>query len=214
MDYPSLSSLKDAGFEGWKQLSAVLAPKIRRAIERTLNTTNCPEAEDMVSEVFSWLVRKVNESAFNDMQHLKCRALIKAHDLAVEYIRRESKSPIIYTGDGSEVNTADYLDTSLIETLEDRDEWELAHLLLNWLRSEDPKQFGVLKCIVMEEKTYKETADELHIAFGTVGVYLFRGLEKMKNEINRHPGWKRTFQLKYPHLQLTLEITLLALLIK
>ena len=170
----------------------------------------------MESHVFSWLVGKVNEPYFVDMGHLEHTAIKKAKGLAVDYIRRQARSPVVSGGAhdnqmdmvaSQEPNPAEELERRDVE----REEWESVRFLMDWLRSNDPKQHGVLRCIVMEQKTQPETAEELGLPIGTVGTYLHRGLEKIRKEIQRHPHLK---ELRYPKLQLTLKIILLAWLIK
>src|SRR5690349_15022207 len=91
----SLQSLKDADYEAWKLASTLLAPKIRVAIYKTLSSASDAVVQDLQSEVFSWLVCKVKASAFDTLPHLEARAIIKARSLAIDYIRRQSRSPIV-----------------------------------------------------------------------------------------------------------------------
>jgi RNA polymerase sigma factor (sigma-70 family) len=165
--------------------------------------------------VFSWLVGKVNTSAFVDMDHLEARATIKARSLAIDYIRHESRSPVVNSGNDD--NQADRSASQEPNPAEELEEREFADLLLNVRKLLDlsgSKQFAVLKCLFLEERTQQETASILSLSVKEIGSHRARGLEKIKKEISRHQLLMESLTFKYPKLQLTLEIAFLALLIK
>lgn len=219
MDYPTLSSLREGQDGAWEQLSAVLTPKIRAAIQFKLFRDDRPTTQDLESQVFSWLVKKVAGSQFRNIQHLEARAIIKARSVTIDHIRRESRTPRPAPADapqdlGGSSESGEggpETDSTPLDALAER---ELEAVLLNLLGTIKPERREILRIVYLEGFTQQETADRLGKPVGTVGVECVRGLKDVLTEVRRHPSLLKELKENVTPLRLTLGIAFLAMLLR
>lgn len=230
VDSPSLKSLKAYNSDAWRQLSDILAPKIRYAINAKMGTSNHAETQELESKVFSWLLKKVKKGAFRDVRHLEARAIIKANSMAIDFIRSVDGRPNPKTNpdnDCENPNSFGKWFNSWFKKLKPKPEvaddsnpadeiieQEMSDILKNLLEALNEDQRNILKLIYLEGMTQQEVADKLGMPRNTVGVYCSRGLGIIKGEISRHPQLLEDFKSRHGGIKLLPEIILLALLMK
>lgn len=211
MQYPSLKELKSGDFSAWTALTVILVPKVRAAARHKIGTSRPTEVEDIESEVFAWLVRKVATDAFVDQSHLEARAIIKARSIALDHLRRDaSRPPISGMVDEEDKTQASEHSSS---PADDAVERELASILLQLLGSLSEKRRLILKSIYLDDRTQQETANLLGIPIGTVGVECSRGLSQIRQEVRQHPQLLAELKDNQEGLRLTFGV-LISLLIR
>ena len=71
---------------------------------------------------------------------------------------------------------------------------DLIKAVRGFLRTLDGKVRKVVECIYVEDLSYKETGEKLDMPTSTVGVYLSRGLMRLRREFEENPVLMKYFQ--------------------
>ena len=71
---------------------------------------------------------------------------------------------------------------------------DLIKAVRGFLRTLDGKVRKVVECIYVEDLSYKETGEKLDMPTSTVGVYLSRGLTRLRREFEENPVLMKYFQ--------------------
>lgn len=70
------------------------------------------------------------------------------------------------------------------ESVDEEEQGERNKLLLENLNQLPPQELQVVKAVIMENKRYKEAADELHISVNTLKTHLARALKQLRKKYN------------------------------
>lgn len=77
------------------------------------------------------------------------------------------------------------INMSIPEEFADEEEREERNkALLEKLKKLPPQELEVIRAVVMENKKYKEAAEELHISVNTLKTHLSRALKRLRKEYN------------------------------
>lgn len=66
------------------------------------------------------------------------------------------------------------------ESVDEEEQGERNKLLLERLRQLPPRELQVVKAVIIENKKYKEAADELHISVNTLKTHLARAMKQLR----------------------------------
>ena len=70
------------------------------------------------------------------------------------------------------------------ETIDVEEQEERSKFLKERLQKLSPQELQVVKAVIMENKKYKDAAEELHISINTLKTYLTRALKQLRKEYN------------------------------
>ena len=71
-------------------------------------------------------------------------------------------------------------------SMEEQEQEERNKLLLEKLQKLPHQELQVVRAVIMENKKYKEAAEELHISVNTLKTHLTRALKQLRKEYNLH----------------------------
>jgi RNA polymerase sigma-70 factor (ECF subfamily) len=135
-------------------------------------TDSIESSEDIVQDVFLRLWEK--KIYLSIQENLRAYLFNAVRNASIDYLRQ--KRPYVME---------DIEEYSYLPMEEDIDEEELArekeklHRLLQQLA---PQEYRVLMSIIVENKKYKEVAEELHISVNTVKTHLSRALKFLRTQ--------------------------------
>ena len=72
------------------------------------------------------------------------------------------------------------------ESIDEEEQEERNKLLLEKLQKLPHQELQVVRAVIMENKKYKEAAEELHISVNTLKTHLTRALKQLRKEYNLH----------------------------
>ena len=72
------------------------------------------------------------------------------------------------------------------ESIDEEEQEERNKLLLEKLQKLPRQELQVVRAVIMENKKYKEAAEELHISVNTLKTHLTRALRQLRKEYNLH----------------------------
>lgn len=70
------------------------------------------------------------------------------------------------------------------ESIDEEEQEEQNKLLLEKLQKLSHQELQVVRAVIMENKKYKEAAEELHISVNTLKTHLARALKKLREGYN------------------------------
>lgn len=149
-------------------------PKLTRYGSRFLAREE--DIQDLVQDIFVKVYRNIQD--FDSAQRFSPWIYRIAHNTFVNELRRKSSAPI---------SLPDFdlflMHTPSDESADDLSEREsLKRLVESGLSNIPPKYREILVLYFMEELSYKEIADVLHIPVATVGVRMMRAKHALKQE--------------------------------
>lgn len=135
-------------------------------------TENEQESEDIVQELF---VRIWEKRLFEKITNLKIYLFISVRNSSVAFVKNH------YNREG--------IDDLEMETLYDWDDdfsedviADKRRQLTELLKKLSPKEYEVLMKIIVNEKKYKEVAQEMEVSVNTVKMHLKRAMKKLRSE--------------------------------
>ena len=188
MNVPDLSALKTGDANAWDEAFHWVWPAVFAVAKLKLQPYFPNEVEDVAIESIEQLVKKVPE--MKSVEELKPIAASIAHNRAVSLLRErfakkrgEGKTDSLDDpqADGGSQNEP----TTTDSPLDDLEQKELAQRLGKSLAELKPPMGDILSDFFLDGLRYHEIARKHGIPVGSVGVYLKRGLEVMRQI------WKR-----------------------
>ena len=183
VNLPELSSLKTGDACAWDDAFSWLWPTVFAVAKLKLQPYFPNEVEDVAIESIEQLVKKVPE--VKSVEELKPLAASIAHHRAVSLLRErfakkrgEGKTDSLdeEPDDGISQNEL----TSGDSPLANLEQMELAQRLGKSLAELKPPMGDILSDFFLHGLRYEEIAKSRGVAVGSVGVYLKRGLEAMR----------------------------------
>ena len=78
------------------------------------------------------------------------------------------------------------INLNLRYSIDEEEQEERNKLLLEKLQKLPHQELQVVRAVIMENKKYKEAAEELHISVNTLKTHLTRALKQLRKEYNLH----------------------------
>jgi RNA polymerase sigma-70 factor (ECF subfamily) len=151
--------------------------KLFRYARRFLS--NQDHIEDVVQEAF---VRAYeNVQSFDTDQKFSPWIYRIAHNVFVNALKKKSRSPLIFFDFDTLISHPIYEDPSMLE----RELKEVRAMLDKGLDSLNPNQKEIIILHFLEDLSYKEIAEVLHVPIGTVGVRLKRAKDALRKEYEK-----------------------------
>ncbi len=181
---PDLQALKDGDEAEWDIAFDWLWPTAFGAAQYKLQPYLPADAEDVAIEALEELVGKVRE--LKSSEELRPLVASIAHHCAVDRLRRhfagkrgggQTESLDAKQQDNGDTLDMAARDASPLDLLKHK---ELAAILRRLLVELKPPQGEIVADFFLHELSYTEIATKHHLAVGSVGVYLKRGLEAMR----------------------------------
>lgn len=167
-----LDTFKESPEKGLRMLFDVYYSKL--CIYAVQLTDSFYMAEDVVQNVFVYFwEKKYYETVHKNLRHYlfysvrnaALGALQKEHLLSMEELSG--------------------IDMGIQMEPEDEQEWEEREQVLKQkLKTLSPQERQVVQFVIMENKKYKEAAEELNISVNTLKTYLARALKQLRKEYN------------------------------
>ncbi len=190
MDPPELSALQEGNDIAWDKAFDWLWPTAFAVARLKLQQFFPEDVEDVAIEALEEVVGKVRE--LKSTEELKPLVASIAHNRAVSLLRERfarkrgaSKTESIdkpVDGAGEPMDPP-----SNAPLLVELHQAELAGLLRDLSRDLEPGRRALLDDFFLHRLRYDEIARKHGLAMGSVGVYIKRGLEAMRNAATRHP---------------------------
>lgn len=136
--------------------------------------SNPDNIEDMVQDVFVKTYQSIR--SFDVTQKFSPWIYRIAHNTFVNALKKQSKSPLYLFDFDTLISHPIYEDPKKI----DQEQKEIKGMLDKGLSELSPPQREILVLYFLEEMSYKEIGDILHIPMGTVGVRLRRAKQALK----------------------------------
>ena len=190
MNPPDLTALQ-AGDEGaWDAAFDWLWPTAFAVAQLKLQPFFPEDVEDVAIEALEEVVGKVRE--LKSGEELKPLTASIAHNRAVSLLRerfaRKRGAGKTQPLDKPVDDVGEAIDPpNEVPLLVELDQAELAALLRDLQRGLKPEHRALLDDFFLHRLSYEEIARKHGLAMGSVGVYLHRGLEAMRNAATRHP---------------------------
>lgn len=188
---PSLIALQQGDPDAWDDLFDWLWPTAE-SVARLKLSRLCPEeVEDVAIQALETLVEKV--LGVKTVEELKPLTASIAHNLAVSLLRKKF-AEIHGGGKVDSLDARDEEDNPHLQVaspevfLKKRYHDELKGLLTELKKGLKPEHRHVLDDFFKAKLTYLEISQKRGIPIGSVGVYLKRGLEAMREIGRRQPG--------------------------
>lgn len=137
------------------------------------------EAEDISIETFTKVFAKLK--LYNDDFDFKTWLISIAHNTMIDHIRRSPKLNISLDDESYSFEIPEDL-PSPEETLIQK---QTNHQLLALLQQLKPEYRKIIELRYLEEKTYKEIAEELELSMANVKVRLLRARQLLREVMNR-----------------------------
>jgi RNA polymerase sigma factor (sigma-70 family) len=190
MNLPELKPLQEGDDGAWEAAFDWLWPTAFAVAQLKLQLLFPEDVEDVAIEALEELVGKVRE--LKSTEELKPLVASIAHNRAVSLLRqrfaRKRGAGMTESLDKPVDGSGDPIDRpSEAPLLVELDQIELAGLLRDLQRDMKPEHRILLNDFFLRHLSYEEIARKHGLAMGSVGVYLNRGLEGMRNAATRHP---------------------------
>ena len=190
MDPPELSALQEGDDGAWDQAFDWLWPTAFAVAQLKLQPFFPEDVEDVAIEALEEVVGKVR--TLKSGEELKPLVASIAHNRAVSLLRerfaRKRGAGMTESLDNPPNGAGEPVDPpSEAPLLVELDQNELAGLLRDLQRDLKPEHRALLNDFFLHRLSYEEIARKHGLAMGSVGVYLKRGLEGMRNAATRHP---------------------------
>jgi RNA polymerase sigma factor (sigma-70 family) len=190
MDPPELSALQEGDDVAWDAAFDWLWPTAFAVAQLKLQPFFPEDVEDVAIEALEEVVGKVRE--MKSTEELKPLVASIAHHRAVSLLRerfaRKRGAGMTESLDNPPNGAGEPVDPpSEAPLLVELDQNELAGLLRDLQRDLKPEHRALLNDFFLHRLSYEEIARKHGLAMGSVGVYLKRGLEGMRNAATRHP---------------------------
>lgn len=153
------------------RFEGVLERYVRRLLGQHQNATS-----DVLQEAF--IKAYVNLNDFDQSRPFSPWIYRIAHNEAINYLRKRKVEPHTINGEDGQIileKIADGADTAYHVLSREREQ-----KLKQALAVLDPRYRDILVLRYLEDKSYSEIADILHLPSGTVAIHLKRGLKKLK----------------------------------
>lgn len=149
-------------------------PKLFRYGKKFLS--NEDNIEDVVQEVF--IKTYQNIKSFNSLQRFSPWIYRIAHNTYVNALKKNSTGPL-YLFDFDTLISHTVVEDPIVR---EREMQEIKKIVDHGLSQIEPKYREMLVLYYIEELSYKEIAEILHIPIGTVGVRIMRAKEILKEK--------------------------------
>jgi RNA polymerase sigma factor (sigma-70 family) len=187
-DLPDLKSLVDQDSGAWQRLFDALFPVALGIVKWKLGSQLPHMVEDVAAEALSELVGKVG--TVSKSESLRPLLVQIAKNKAVDELRRHySLKGGAGRIDSIEGNAEDgALKLPSVESPEEELRFkELVALTAGLMEAVEPKKRALLVDFFLHEKKQSEISTKHSIPIGSIGVYLKRGLESLRKELDRRP---------------------------
>jgi RNA polymerase sigma factor (sigma-70 family) len=178
-----LRVLQDGDADAWNEVFCWLWPVALAVAQLKLQPYFPREAEDVATEALGELVPRVCE--VKDVEELRLLAVSIAHHRAVTLLHEwlakkhgERKTESLEAV--QEANMGDCPDPSSDSPLEALEDKEFAERLRRTIGELSPPLGAIMMDRFINELNYEEIAQRLRIPVSSVGVYLKRGLERLR----------------------------------
>ncbi len=141
--------------------------------------SNEDNIEDVVQDVFIKAYKNIQ--SFNTLQRFSPWIYRIAHNTYINAIKKNSLNPL-YLFDFDTLISHTIVEDPLVREKEQK---EIKNLVDKSLGQIEPKYREILVLYYIEELSYKEIAEILHIPIGTVGVRIMRAKEILKEVYER-----------------------------
>lgn len=188
MSVPNLQALQNGDADAWDEAFRWLWPTVFAAAQIKLQPYLPNDTEDVAIEALEELVEKARQ--VKSVEELKPLAASIAHHRAVSRLREHFAQK---RGAGqtqsleAQQEKHDFEPESGHSPLLEINQTELADLLRELQREMNPEQRAILTDFLLNGSSYEQIAARRGVAIGSVGVYLKRGLEAMRQAGRRHP---------------------------
>ena len=190
MNPPSLRALQTGDAAAWDEAFHWLWPTVFAVAQLKLQPFLPADIEDVAIEALEELVGKVRE--IKSVEELKPLAASIAHNRAVSRLRERyaakrgaGQTESLDALQDNEENPFDPANGD--STLADLGQMDLARLLGELQAEIKPEQRAIVADFFLNELSYEQISAKHRVATGTVGVYLKRGLDAIRQAGQRHP---------------------------
>ena len=133
-------------------------------------------AEDIVQDFFIYFWEKKYYLKIN--QNLRYYLYLSVRNAAINTLQKNNMLSM---------EELSGLDMSIPEeSIDEEEQEERNKLLLEKLQKLPRQELQVVRAVIMENKKYKEAAEELHISVNTLKTHLTRALRQLRKEYNLH----------------------------
>jgi RNA polymerase sigma-70 factor (ECF subfamily) len=134
------------------------------------------EAEDIVQDFFIYFWEKKYYLKIN--QNLRYYLYLSVRNAAINALQKNNMLSMEELS-GIDMGIPE-------ESIDEEEQEERNKLLLEKLQKLPRQELQVVRAVIMENKKYKEAAEELHISVNTLKTHLTRALRQLRKEYNLH----------------------------
>ncbi len=205
MEHESLLLRLKAGSESaWDEAFQILYPVAFAAARHPLTALSPSDAEDVAIEALTMLVPKIE--AIQNWDEMRAMTATIAARRAISFKRKQTADK----RGGGQTDSLDALNekteghfepAALLDSISAAELLELSELLDQAMVSLDEMTKNLIHDFIVEEIPYKDLAQKHSLPIGSVGVYLARGLKKIRSKIEQNPKLLKEIN---PYLRLPL----------
>lgn len=190
LETPALQALQRHDQAAWDEAFDWLMPTALAVAHNVLASTLPGDVEDVAIEALEGIVEKVVD--LDSADELKPLTACIAHHRAVSLLRerfaqKRGSGRTLSLTQAQEENDDSSDPSSPDSAFEHLAQSELAGLLTKLRENVKPDYREALKDFFLEGLSYEEIASKRGWAIGTVGVYLKRGMDAMRQNAEQHP---------------------------
>ena len=194
-----LDDLKKNDYDAWSEAFPKLWKIAFRCAKTASLNLSIEDAEDVAAEVLSEISIYVGKvDSYNGLQALTA-AVTKRK--AISFLRKKTaeKRGDARTQSINDINSdGEGFDWQIPANDSDpASDMQVAELIIfvrNFIKTLDGKVGEVIMCFFIERQSYKEVSIKLNIPVSTVGVYLSRGIQRLKKKIEEKPDLVKQFK--------------------
>ena len=194
-----LDDLKKNDYDAWSEAYPVLHKIAFRCAKTASLNLAIEDAEDVAAQALSEisvLVGKVD--SYNGLQALTA---VVTNRKAISFLRKKTaeKRGDAKTQSINDINSGGeefdwQIPANDSDPASDMQVAELIIFVRNFIKTLDGKVGEVIMCFFIERQSYKEVSIKLNIPVSTVGVYLSRGIQRLKKKIEEKPDLVKQFK--------------------
>jgi RNA polymerase sigma factor (sigma-70 family) len=198
VDEPKITDLRNRNQTAWRAAFSLLYPIAYKTAKSVRINLNDADAEEVAGQALSELVDCIDK--IDSIDGLKAltvtisrrRSISKLRQLTASSRGRGLTDSIDESKDVegfSEIQVSDNAPTPN----EDLEKADLVNSVRDFINTLEGNVRDVVACIYIEGLSYKESAEKLGLTTSNVGVYLSRGLLRLKREFDQKPDLMKYF---------------------
>ena len=196
---PTISDLVARDQDVWRVAFSILYPIAYRTAKSARVNLSDSDAEEVAAQALREIADCVEKvDSFDGLKALTVTISRRRSISKLRMITARSRGSHLTDSIEASQETEDSFGLQLRDEAltpdQDLEHADLIHAVREFINTLEGNVKNVVGCIYVEGLSYKESAEKLGMTTSNVGVYLSRGLQRLKREFEKNSDWVKYFR--------------------